>query len=103
MLIRYSYDPTGQIFYQHNSNIVPRVGETVLFDVVDDKDCFKRFEFVKGKKVEEELFTVTDVCYCISAEETEVDVTVMDYDYGSDHTEYLENLAKDVNVPNAYC
>lgn len=113
MLIRYAYDPNGQIFYQHNSNTIPRVGETVIFEGVDYKDCVKKFEFIGGKKVtlneyfiddlDSDMFTVTDVCYCIYGEETEIDITVTDYNYGSEiRNDYLENLAKDVNVPNAY-
>lgn len=111
MLIRYAYDPSGQIFYKHNSNIIPRVGETVIFEGADYKDCVKKFEFIGDTKVEldeyiiddldSDMFTVTDVCYCIYGEETEVDVTVKDY--GSEiHDDYLESLAKDVNIPNAY-
>lgn len=113
MLIRYAYDPNGQIFYKHNSNIIPRVGETVIFEGIDYKDCVKKFEFIGGNKVEldeyfiddldSDVFTVTDVCYCLYDEETEVYVTVIECNYGSEiHDDYLENLAKDVNVPNAY-
>lgn len=108
MLIRYAYDPNGQIFYQHNSNIIPRVGETVIFEGVDYKDCVKKFKIINWEKVEldeyiiddidADIFTVANVCYCIWGEETAVDITLVD----ADRNDYLENLAKDVNVPNAY-
>lgn len=109
MLIKYAHNVDGQIFYKHNSNIIPRVGETVIFDAVNYDNCVHEFMFVNNKKVDTdgyiidnldtEIFTVVDVCYVLYGDDIEVDVTVKDYDFDNEDNDYLNNLAKDVNVP----
>lgn len=115
MLIRYAYKD-GQLFYKEQSNTIPRIGETIIFncDELDYNNCYHEVKYFmengkfKATKLDtytidslnDEMFRVSDVCYVIG-NETFVDVTVTDYDY-SDHGDYLDNLAKDVNVPHDY-
>lgn len=116
MLIRYLYGKEVTVFYQEKSNLVPRVGETIIFDEIDYSRCVKKYEIVvDGNKVYKAysneyiideipaILTVIDVCYELGNEEPTVDITVENYfNKHNDNEDYLENLAKDVNIPNDY-
>lgn len=115
MLIRYMYGEEGTIFYQEYSNLIPRVGESIIFDEIDYSRCTHKYEIVaNGNNVYTrvynneyiiddipEMLTVTDICYILGNEEPMIDITVENY-FNNDDNDYIENLAKDVNVPNDF-
>lgn len=108
MLIRYAYGEN--LIWKTNSNIIPRIGETVILDNIDYANCYRNFKIVNGDKIyttyridelDDVMFTVENVCYIIG-EECVVDVTLKDYDYdkiptNTDFEDYLNNLVKDEN------
>lgn len=108
MLIRYAYGEN--LIWKTNSNIIPRIGETVILDNIDYANCYRNFKIVNGDKIyttyridelDDVMFTVENVCYIIG-EECVVDVTLKDYDYDKISTntnfeDYLNNLVKDEN------
>lgn len=118
MLIRYAYKD-GFYFYKENSNIIPRIGETIIFhpEDTDYVNYCHDYKYTLAKDgilektmldeyvidaLNDDVFIVSNICYVIG-DETYVDITVKGYnsDY-SDQEDYFDNLAKDVNVPNAY-
>lgn len=117
MLIRYSYKDDSY-FYKEHSNIIPRVGETIIFHPEDTNYAnychdykYKIKDGIQEKielneyiidALDDEVFVVDNVCYIIG-DETIVDIIVKGYHcYKDDREDYFNNLAKDVNVPNAY-
>ncbi|MBQ0087895.1 MAG: hypothetical protein KBT27_01005 [Prevotellaceae bacterium] len=120
MLIRYAYGEEGTIFYQEYSNLIPRIGETIIFDEIDYSRCAHKFSVMNNGNntytrvygneyiIDDvpEMLTVIDVCYSLGNEEPIAEITVENYfdKFNEYHLndDYMENLAKDVNMPNDF-